>query len=232
MSEYGFQSYPMITTLCRVIPANQLYIDSPAMKNHQKHGRGREIIDKAMMQYYGFDSHTLNLEDYCYVSQLLQAWGTGYGIFQHIKRQPHCMGTLYWQLNDCWPVASWSSIDYYGNWKALHYRAQALFADNVDLKKWEQYYNVYPKDRTYPKPRYNFQFSIFNSQLQATIVAETDLYDLYIDTDPHIDGHFSRNFVDLKAGETLRTTFFPADPNAHVGRVKLKVKTLNEVFRR
>jgi beta-mannosidase len=232
MSEYGFQSYPMITTIRRFCPEGQLYIDSPTMKNHQKHGRGREIIDKAMMQYYGFDSKMLNLEDYCYVSQLLQAWGTGYGIFQHIKQQPHCMGTLYWQLNDCWPVASWSSIDFYGNWKALHYRAQALFADNVDLKKWEQYYNVYPKDRTYTTPRYTVSVDGGSAALMVSITAQTDLYDLYIDTDPHIDGHFGRNFVDLKAGETLKTIFYPADPKADISRVKIKVKTLNEVMRR
>ena len=232
MSEYGFQSYPMITTIRRFCPEDQLYIDSPTMRSHQKHGRGREIIDKAMMQYYGFDSKTLNLEDYAYVSQLLQAWGTGYGIFQHIKQQPHCMGTLYWQLNDCWPVASWSSIDYYGNWKALHYRAQSLFADNVDLNKWEQYYKVYPKDRTYPDPRYTVSVDGSSAALKVNITAQTDLYDLYIDTDPHIDGHFSQNFFDLKAGETVITFFYPADSQADVSRVKIKVKTLNEVMRR
>ena len=230
MSEYGFQSYPMLSTIKQFCPEEQLSIDSPTLRSHQKHPRGREIIDKAMRQYYGFDSRTLSLEDYCYVSQLLQAWGVGYGIFQHIKQQPHCMGTLYWQLNDCWPVASWSSIDYYGNWKALHYRAQALFADNVDLTRWQQYYNVYPKDRTYPEPRYNSQFSIPNSQLEATIVAETDLYDVFIDTKPHIDGHFTHNFVDLKQGETLTTTFIPVDPKADIRNVKVTVKTLNDIM--
>ncbi len=231
MSEYGFQSYPMITTIRRFCPEDQLYIDSPTMRSHQKHGRGREIIDKAMMQYYGFDSHTLNLEDYAYVSQLLQAWGTGYGIFQHIKQQPHCMGTLYWQLNDCWPVASWSSIDYYGNWKALHYRAKELYADDVDLKKWEQYYNVYPKDRKYPAPKYTASQSWqSDGSLVVTLKAETDLYDVYIDTDPHIDGHFTRNFVDLKAGEKMRTTFIPADPNVKLLHVRTKIKTLNTLY--
>lgn len=231
MSEYGFQSYPMISTLNRVIPKEQLYIDSPAMRNHQKHPRGVQIIEKAMRQYYGFDSKSLSLEDFCYVSQLLQAWGTGYGIFQHIKQQPHCMGTLYWQLNDCWPVASWSSIDFYGNWKALHYRAKELYADDVDLKKWEQYYNVYPKDRKYPAPKYTTSQSWqSDGSLVVILKAETDLYDVYIDTDPHIDGHFTRNFVDLKAGEKMRTTFIPADPNVKLLHVRTKIKTLNTLY--
>ena len=236
MSEYGFQSYPMMSTIRRFCPEDQLYIDSPTMKNHQKHGRGREIIDKAMMRYYGFDSRSLSLEDYCYVSQLLQAWGVGYGIFQHIKQQPHCMGTLYWQLNDCWPVASWSSIDYYGNWKALHYRAQALYQAESgkwkeESEKWQEYYSVYPKDRTYPEPHYKVEVGNRKSELMVTIKAESDLYDLYIDTDPHIDGHFTHNFVDLKAGESLTTTFIPVDPKADMRNMKVKTKTLNEVMR-
>ena len=230
MSEYGFQSYPMLSTIRQFCPDNQLYIDSPTLRSHQKHPRGREIIDKAMRQYYGFDSKTLNLEDFCYVSQLLQAWGTGYGIYQHIKQQPRCMGTLYWQLNDCWPVASWSSIDYYGNWKALHYRAQALYCDDVDLPLWEQYYSVYPKDRIYPEPKYNSQFSILNSQLQVSITAHTDLYDVYIDTEPHINGHFTRNFFDLSAGKSVTTTLIPADPKTDVSHVKVTVRTLNELY--
>ncbi len=231
MSEYGFQSYPMMSTVRRFCPEDQLYIDSPTLRSHQKHGRGREIIDKAMRQYYGFDSRSLSLENYAYVSQLLQAWGVGYGIYQHISQQPHCMGTLYWQLNDCWPVASWSSIDYYGNWKALHYRAQALFADNVELDRWQQYYSVYPKDRTYPEPKYRLnQAWQSDGSLVVTIMALSDLYDLYIDTDPHIDGHFSRNFVDLKAGQKLTSRFIPVDPKADLSKLKITVRTLNELY--
>ena len=235
MSEYGFQSYPMMSTLRHFCPKNQLSIDSPTLRSHQKHGRGREIIDKAMRQYYGFDSRSLSLEDYCYVSQLLQAWGTGDGIFQHIKQQPHCMGTLYWQLNDCWPVASWSSIDFYGNWKALHYRAQALFQAESgkwkeESEKWQEYYSVYPKERTYPEPKYTVSVDSGSPAITVTFTAETDLYDVYIDTDPHIDGHFTRNFVDLKAGESLTTTLVPVDPKANVRNVKIKVRTLNDVY--
>jgi beta-mannosidase len=236
MTEYGFQSYPLMSTLRQFCPEEQLHIDSPTLRNHQKHGRGREIIDKAMRQYYGFDSRTLNLEDYAYVSQLLQAWGVGYGIYQHISRQPHCMGTLYWQLNDCWPVASWSSIDYYGNWKALHYRAQALFGVEsgkweAESERWQKYYSVYPKDRRYPMARYNLgQGWESDGTLVVTLQALSDLYDVYLDTEPHVDGHFTTNFVDLKAGEKVRTRFVPTDPKADLTQVKVKARTLNELY--
>ena len=150
-----------------------------------------------------------------------------------VLSDPRCAGTLYWQMNDCWPVASWSSIDYYGNWKALHYRAQALYADNVDLKKWGQYYSIIPKDRTYPEPKYNIsQAWQSDGSLVVTLKAETDLYDVYIDTDPHIDGHFTHNFFDLKAGESITTTLVPTNPNADVSRMNITIRTLNEVMLR
>ena len=231
MSEYGFQSYPMISTIKQFCPKDELYIDSPTLRNHQKHPRGLQIIDKAMRQYYGFDSRWLNLEEFCYVSQLLQAWGVGYGIYQHISQQPHCMGTLYWQLNDCWPVASWSSIDYYGNWKALHYRAQALYSENVDLQKWQQYYSIYPKDRSYPEAKFNInQVWQSDGSLVVTMKAVTDLYDVYIETEPYINGHFTHNFFDLQAGESITTTLVPVDPKADVSKVKVTVRTLNDLY--
>ncbi len=231
MSEFGFQSYPMLTTLRRICPEDELYIDSPTLRNHQKHPRGVQIIDKAMRQYYGFDSKSLSLDDYCYVSQLLQAWGVGYGIMQHIKQQPHCMGTLYWQLNDCWPVASWSSIDYYGNWKALHYRVRDLFDKHVNLKKWSEYYRVKPKDLKLDKAEYDVRERFDGKgRLVVKIVAKTSLRDVYIDTDPHIDGHFSDNFFDLKKGETKTATFVPVDPKADTRHVKVKVRTLNDLY--
>ena len=230
MSEYGFQSYPDYSTLVRICPPDQLFIYSPTLRSHQKHPRGREIIDKAMQRYYGMDSKSLSLEDYCYVSQLLQAWGTGYGIFQHIKQQPHCAGTLYWQLNDCWPVASWSSIDFFGNWKALHYRVKELYADDINLNKWENYYSVYPKDRHYPAPKFKVQDSRFMVQEKITLTAETDLYDVMLQTVPHVDGHFDINYFDLPAGKSVTATFLPNDPKADLSEVKVTVKTLNELY--
>src|SRR6185295_18349763 len=85
---------------------------------------GYETIAHYMDAWY----HTpKDFESYCYVSQLLQAEGVGTAIEAHRRAKPYCMGSLYWQLNDCWPVASWSSIDYYGRWKALHYTVKEAF---------------------------------------------------------------------------------------------------------
>ncbi len=230
MSEFGFQSYPDFSTVCRYCPADQRTIDSPTMRNHQKHGRGLEIIDKAMMQYYGVDSRSLSLEDFCYVSQLLQAWGTGYGILCHLQAQPHCMGTLYWQLNDCWPVASWSSIDYYGNWKALHYRVRDLFSDTVDLDHWAKYYKTYPRNLRLPKARYDLSHRLAKGQLVADLKAESNLRDVMLQTEPHVDGHFDLNYFDLAAGQSLQARFIPSDPKADLSHVSVTLKCLNQVL--
>ena len=124
MSEYGFQSYPAMATIASFTSENERNLNSAAMKNHQKHARGVQIINKALNQYFYVPE---KLADYVYLSQLVQAYGIGQAIEVHRRMQPHCMGTLYWQLNDCWPVASWSSIDYYGRWKALQYEAKRQF---------------------------------------------------------------------------------------------------------
>lgn len=233
MSEYGFQSYPEWSTICRFCPEDQRTIDSPTMLKHQKHGRGIQIIDKAMQQYYGFDSKSLSLEDYCYVSQLLQAWGMGYGILQHLLAQPHCMGTLYWQLNDCWPVASWSSIDFYGNWKAMHYRARDLFAEDAELDLWQKYYKTYPKNLRLKAPKYTMEQNVDKKGcLTVTIEAQNLLRDVMLQTEPHVDGHFDYNYFDIGTGSSLTAHFIPRDPNADMSQVKVTVKTLNEIYNR
>lgn len=229
MSEFGFQSYPDYSTICRYCPENERYIGSPSMKKHQKHGRGLEIIDKAMKQYYGVDSKCLSLEDFCYVSQLLQAWGMGYGIYQHISQQPHCMGTLYWQLDDCWPVASWSSIDCYGSWKALHYRAQALFSDDVDLAMFDDYYKTYPKNLKLSKADYKVDINR-DKGLQVVLTANNYMRDVMLQTEPHVDGHFDINYFDMGKGAQMTATFVPRNPSADLSQVDVKVKCLNDVL--
>jgi len=128
MSEYGFQSYPELSAIKKFALPEDLAIGSSVLKNHQKHSRGVEIITKSMNQYFGKAD---DFEDFIYLSQLVQAYGIGNAIEVHRRQMPYCMGSLYWQLNDCWPVASWSSIDYYGNLKALHYTVRDEFAQII-----------------------------------------------------------------------------------------------------
>jgi len=124
MSEYGFQGMPNRETFEAFADTSDLHLNSEAVKNHQKHPTGYQTIQTYMERDYKIPT---GFEDYGYVSQLLQAEGMKTAIEAHRRARPYCMGTLYWQLNDCWPVTSWSSIDYFGNWKAFHYQAKRSF---------------------------------------------------------------------------------------------------------
>jgi beta-mannosidase len=125
MSEYGFQGMPNLETLQKVMSKEDLKFSSDAFKNHQKHPTGFETINEYMFRDYEIPT---TIEKYNYVSQLLQAHGMKIAIEAHRLAKPYCMGSLYWQLNDCWPVTSWSTLDYYGNWKAAHYQVKESFA--------------------------------------------------------------------------------------------------------
>ncbi|RAR50238.1 beta-mannosidase [Flavobacterium lacus] len=141
VSEYGFQGMPNLETLKKVISDEDLNFTSEAFKNHQKHPIGFETVNEYMERDYRVPK---NIEDYTYVSQLLQARGMQIAIEAHRRAKPYCMGTLYWQLNDCWPVTSWSSMDFYGNWKAFHYQAKRSY-ENLLLAVQEEneQYKVY-----------------------------------------------------------------------------------------
>jgi beta-mannosidase len=125
MSEYGFQSFPEMKTIRSFARGEDLAIDSPVMMTHQKHPRGNQLIREYMLRDY---REPKDFASFLYVSQVLQAEGIKVGAEAHRRARPRTMGTLYWQLDDCWPVASWSSIDYFGRWKALQYYARRFYA--------------------------------------------------------------------------------------------------------
>lgn len=134
MSEYGFQGFPALTTINKVTLPGDRNLQSPVLKSHQKHPEGFEIIDEYMKRDYKIPD---NFESYAYVSQLLQAEGMKTAIEAHRRAKPYCMGTLFWQLNDCWPVISWSCHDYYGSKKASYYwlkneYATVLVSSNIE----------------------------------------------------------------------------------------------------
>lgn len=124
-SEFGYQAYPALSTLLAISPD----LDDEVIQAHQKHNRGEALIQKHVNQYVCRDAAChVPMDDYVYYSQLSQAWGIGLAIEAQRAAKPRSMGTLYWQLNDAWPVISWSSIDYYGNKKLLHDELKVLYA--------------------------------------------------------------------------------------------------------
>lgn len=142
MSEYGFQGTPTLETTKSMFSGTpDLSLQNPTIKAHEKHIRGWDIINEYLKRDYKIPT---DFVQYNYVSQLLQARGMQIAIEAHRRAKPYNMGTLYWQLNDCWPVVSWSSIDYLGNWKAFHYQAKRSFEPIlVSIAETEKSYDVY-----------------------------------------------------------------------------------------
>ncbi len=125
VSEFGFQSFPEMKTLATFAQPEDYALESDVMNAHQKARFGNALIKQTMERYYRVPT---DFDELVYLGQVLQGRGVRHGVEAHRRNRPYCMGSLYWQLNDSWPVVSWSSIDYYGNWKALHYQIKRAFA--------------------------------------------------------------------------------------------------------
>jgi beta-mannosidase len=137
MSEYGFQSFPDLETVKKYTLPVDYNIESEVMTSHQRSGIGNLRIK----EYMGWDYQVpTDFKSFLYMSQVLQARGVTMAIEAHRRAMPYCMGTMYWQINDCWPVASWSSTDYYHKWKALHYAVKKAYEPIIVtvLKKEDQ----------------------------------------------------------------------------------------------
>ncbi len=123
-SEFGFQSFPSLPTVRSFCDDHSLNVTSPQMEHHQKNDRGNTIITETLTRYFRMPhsfEHTL------YLSQVQQAMAIEKAVDHWSCFPERCRGFLYWQLNDCWPVSSWSSIEYSGRWKLLHYFARRFF---------------------------------------------------------------------------------------------------------
>jgi len=139
MSEYGFKSYPAMETIQQYALPEDFDTRSDVMEAHQGWPGGRELVERHLLE--GF-RQPKDFESFVYLSQLMQSLALQTAIEAHRKAKPYCMGSLYWQLDDCWPCASWSGIDYYGNYKAFqyhlkHYFAPVLIIPSADKKKIE-----------------------------------------------------------------------------------------------
>ncbi len=124
-SEFGMQSYSSPETQATFCPPEDANVFGASMENHQKNRGGNQVILDYVSRRYRFPK---SQDDLIYLSQLNQAYCMQTGVEHYRRLMPHCMGALYWQLNDCWPVASWSSIEFTGRWRALHHVARRFFA--------------------------------------------------------------------------------------------------------
>ncbi|MEB3042686.1 beta-mannosidase [Rhizobium mulingense] len=123
-SEFGFQSYTSLPVIRTYAEEKDMNIASPVMELHQKNAGGNERIAGTMFRYFRFPK---DFPNFVYLSQIQQGLAIKTAVEYWRSLKPHCMGTIYWQLNDTWPVASWSSLDYGGRWKAMHYLVKRFF---------------------------------------------------------------------------------------------------------
>jgi len=161
-AEYGFQSFPEFSTLHAFAELKDLSLNSSVMKHHQKSYVGNGMIQKHSDLLFG---STKDFNRFVYYSQLTQRYAVSSAVSGHRLDAPRCMGTLYWQLNDCWPAPTWSSIDYQGNWKALHYAMRDDYQPlAILLKTTEQgVASIFVKSDVMENQVFSYQISILNT---------------------------------------------------------------------
>ncbi len=165
-SEFGFQSFPCLKTVESFTEPGDRNIFSRIMERHQRNGAANGKILAYLAQTYKYPN---SFDDLLYASQLLQAEAIRYGVEHWRRNRGRCMGAIIWQLNDCWPVASWSSLDYFGRWKALHYAAKRFFAPVMISAEEEGEISQNPKIneyRTAPIER-SVRLNVVNESMQA-----------------------------------------------------------------
>ncbi|RYY50720.1 MAG: glycoside hydrolase family 2 protein [Chitinophagaceae bacterium] len=215
VSEWGMQAMPDYSTVKKYTPPTQRYINSPAVNAHQKASDGFKKLNHYVHQYF-FDTSKLkrlSLEEYGYLTQCVQYYVLKNSLATQMNQQPINMGTLVWQLNDCWPVTSWSIIDFYKKPKAGYYAVKKAFLGNNMATD-----AVYPRSFLLQKPR--LTITLLNSN---SIKVESNIAAKYICVSlGNADGYLSDNYFDLKAGEAVVLTYSGTQPLAkHWKEVKL-----------
>lgn len=211
MSEYGFQSFPELKTVRTFAGAADMALDSEVMLHHQKNGRGNFLIKDYSDRYM---KDAKDFESFLYMSSVLQAEGMKMAIEAHRRAMNYCMGTLYWQTNDCWPVASWSSMDYYGRWKATQYYARRSYRDvlvSIDQEEDKLSFHVVsdalaPIEGTLSWTLYDFSGEALKSgSSSAAVAANAATVVLELSVNELLGGYDPNRTVlvaELRSGET------------------------------
>ena len=219
--EYGMQAMPNMHTIRSFTRPEERVLNSLVIQSHQKANDGFKKLDHYLTRYF-IDSvklKALSLEDYTYLTQCLQYYILKNSIAVHRSKYPTNMGTLLWQLNDCWPVTSWSITDYSRQPKAAWYAVREAYRDDVMPKEDI----ADPKDLKLVRP--NFKVNLSGNQISIS----SDVFAKYIGLSfIENDAIFSDNYFDLQAGETKIISFTNIGSAKEV-LSKLKIKSLYDV---
>ncbi len=200
VSEWGMQAMPDYSTVKKYTPENERYLYSPAVNAHQKAGNGFVKLNHYIHTYF-FDTtqlSRLSLEEYTYLSQCLQYYILKNSLAIHIAKQPANIGSLIWQLNDCWPATSWSLIDFYKKPKAGYYAAKNAFTKMDTATD-----NIYPKHLQLTKPNI-----IITQVTSNSITLQSNEAAKYICiTVGDNEGYFADNYFNLDKGEEKTIAF-------------------------
>lgn len=175
-SEFGFQSFPGKKTLDSFSLPEDQNIFSEVMESHQKNGLANTKIFSYISGYYKYPK---DMESIAYISQILQLKAIQYGVEHWRRHWGRCMGSIYWQLNDCWPVASWSGLDYFGRWKALHYGAKRFYsrfmATACEKEELSTEIDYYVHNESYEKRKAVLQIRLFDQKLNTIFQTEKEV---------------------------------------------------------
>jgi len=193
VSEFGFESLPAYETCKAFARGEDLNIFSHTMECHQKNGAGNGLIMHYLAQTFRMPK---NFEMTCYVSQILQAEAMRYGVEHWRRNRGRCMGALYWQFNDCWPVSSWAGIDYHGRWKALNYAARRFYAPiALSVREEDTRAEIHVTNDTTKPAKIEVKWSL--EQLDGTVIRKSRI-------STRIDPESNKMLADLDLGEELQ----------------------------
>lgn len=231
-SEFGFQSFPCLKTVASFTEEKDRNIFSKVMESHQKNASAN-----GKMLYYLSENfrYPKDFRSLLYVTQVLQGMAIKSGVDHWRRNRGRCMGTLYWQINDNWPVASWASIDYYGRWKALHYMAAKFYAPvAISIQKTEDFICVYLENETFVEQNCNVSLRVrdttfhvikeWKTEAQAKALSACVLLKCEMDT-IFLNKEVKDNCADDKKAIDKCNLFFEAEVTLADGTILTDVET-------
>lgn len=242
-SEFGFASLPSIKTLRTFGEEKDMNLTSRVMENHQKWSEGWDVAGNKVLLDFVIDNYLYpaDIEQIAYASQVLQADAIAYALEHFRRHRGYCMGALYWQVNDCCPVISWSSIDYFGRYKALHYAAKKFFAP-VAMGLFTENGNLIINIANETLSEFKGRVKVFRSKSDLTVLdvksaeimvdklSSKDVISVKINNESPYDTYYYAELYDEHGALITRNTFLMCKPKHfewNKPEIKISVKQID-----